>query len=150
VGHFHCDAYSLRACYSHTSTKATVVPITIFKQGSSDETPVAQTLERFPEEFKVINDLTMPFGNLDHVVVGLTGVFLLDTKNWRGVDSPGNQGELLCNGKPTDKPFVRQFVGRIMGIKERGKALAPGLDPYFQAVNGVRARTGRTWGCKCC
>jgi hypothetical protein len=72
---------------------------------------------------------------------------LLDTKNWRGVVSASNQGELLCNGKPTDKPFVRQFVGRIMGIKERVNALAPGLDPYFQAVFVfTSARVDANWG----
>ena len=61
--------------------------------------------------------------------------------------SAGYQGELLCNGKPTDKPYVRQFVGRIMGIKERVKALAPGLDPYFQAVFVfTSARVDANWG----
>jgi hypothetical protein len=117
------------------------------QRGANGEDLVAQALERFPGEFKVINDLTTPFGNLDHVVVGPTGVFLLDTKNWRGVVSAGSQGELLCNGNPTDKPFVRQFVGRIMGIKERVNALAPGLDPYFQAVFVfTSARVDANWG----
>ena len=117
------------------------------QRGANGEDLVAQALERFPDEFKVINDLTTPFGNLDHVVVGPTGVFLLDTKNWRGVVSPDGKGELLCNGKPTDKSFVRQFVGRIMGIKERVKALAPSLDPYFQAVFVfTSARVDANWG----
>jgi hypothetical protein len=117
------------------------------QRGANGEDLVAQALVGFPEEFTVINDLTTPFGNLDHVVVGPTGVFLLDTKNWRGVVSAGNQGELLCNGMPTDKPFVRQFVGRIMGIKERVKALTPGLDPYFQAVFVfTSARVDANWG----
>lgn len=118
-----------------------------WQRGANGENLVAQALERFPEEFKVINDLSTPYGNLDHVVVGPTGVFLLDTKNWRGVVSAGYQGELLCNGKPANKPFVRQFVGRIMGIKDRVKALAPGLDPYFQAVFVfTSARVDANWG----
>ena len=116
-------------------------------KGLAGETTVAQVLNKSPDEFRVLNDLTTPFGNLDHVVVGPTGVFLLDTKNWRGVVSPDGKGELLCNGKPTDKPFVRQFVGRIMGIKEQVKALAPCLDPYFQPLFVfTSARVDANWG----
>jgi hypothetical protein len=116
-------------------------------RGAAGEISVATTLSDFPEAFCVINDLTTPYGNLDHVVVGPTGVFLLDTKNWRGVVSAACDGELLCNGKPTDKPCVRQFVGRIMGIKDRVRALATGLDPYFQALFVfTSARVDANWG----
>jgi hypothetical protein len=55
------------------------------RKGATGENSVAITLGDFPEESKVINDLTTPFGNLDHIVVGPTGVFVLDTKSWRGV-----------------------------------------------------------------
>lgn len=48
--------------------------------------------------------------------------------------SADGKGELLCNGKPLDKPYVRQFGGQLMGIKSIVKALAPGLDPYFKTV----------------
>src|SRR6185436_4270109 len=83
----------------------------------------------------------------DHVVVGSTGVFLLDAKNWRGVVAADGKGELLCNGQATDKQLVRQFVGRIMGIKEKVRTLAPGLDPYFQPVFVfTSARVEAKWG----
>ena len=118
-----------------------------FRKGAVGEELVGGALERFPEEFRVINDLTTPYGNVDHVVVGPTGVFLLDTKNWRGVVSADNQGELLCNGKPLDKSYVRQFVRRVMGIKDKVKSLATGLDPYFQAVFVfTSARVEADWG----
>ena len=45
------------------------------------------------------------------LVVGPTGVFVLDTKAWRGVVTSDGKGELLLNGQPTDKPYIRQFVG---------------------------------------
>lgn len=118
-----------------------------FRKGATGEASVGNRLERFPEQFRVINDLTTPYGNLDHVVVGPTGVYVLDTKNWRGVVSPDGNGELLCNGKPLDKPYVRLFISRVMGIKDRVKALAAGLDPYFQAVFVfTSARVEANWG----
>ena len=117
------------------------------RKGAAGETLVGIVLGDFPEEFKIINDLTTPFGNLDHVVVGPTGVFVLDTKNWRGVVAADGQGELLWNGKATDKPFVRQFVGRIMGIRDQVKLLTYGFDPFFQAVFVFpSARVDANWG----
>jgi hypothetical protein len=42
---------------------------------------------------------------------------------------------------------VRQFVGRVMGIKDKVKALAPGLDPYFKTVFVfTSARVDANWG----
>jgi hypothetical protein len=116
-------------------------------KGASGEVAVADSLGQFPDEFMVINDLTTPFGNLDHVVVGPTGVFVIDTKNWTGVVSSDGKGELLCNGKPTDKQIVRQFVARIMGIQDKVKTLAPGLDPFYQPVFVFpSARVDAYWG----
>jgi len=116
-------------------------------RGASGETTVAKALEGFPDDYRVIHDLTTESGNLDHVVVGPAGVFLLDAKNWRGVVSADGKAELLWNGQPTDKPLVRQFVGRVMGIKDKVKALAPGLDPFFQPVFVfTSARVEANWG----
>ena len=55
-----------------------------FTKGAVGENAVAKALTALPEEFYIINDLATPFGNLDHVVVGPTGVFVLDAKAWRG------------------------------------------------------------------
>lgn len=117
------------------------------RKGATGKNSVGITLGDFPEEFRVINDLATDKGNVDHVVVGPTGVFLLDTKNWRGVVTADGKGELLSNGKPTDKPLVAQFMGRLMGIKDTVRTLAPGLDPYFQAVFVFpSARVDANWG----
>jgi hypothetical protein len=120
---------------------------TCLERGAAGETSVAKELGKFPEEFRVINDLATPFGNLDHVVVGPTGVFLLDAKAWRGVVTSDGNGELLCNGRPTDKPYVRQFVGRVMGVKDKIRLLASGIDPFFQPVFVfTSARVDANWG----
>jgi hypothetical protein len=108
---------------------------------------VGAILEGLPVEFCVINDLKTPFGNLDHVVVGRTGVFILETKNWRGVVSADGKGELLHNSRPTDKPTVRQFVGRMLGVRDKVKTLVPDVDPYYEAVFVFpSARVDAKWG----
>ena len=70
-----------------------------FLRGAQGEISVGYKLSSFPEGFYVINDLKTESGNLDHVVIGLTGVFALDTKNWRGIVAADGSGELLLNGR---------------------------------------------------
>ncbi|TAK96499.1 MAG: NERD domain-containing protein [Verrucomicrobia bacterium] len=116
-------------------------------RGAAGETLVGSKLANFLDEFCVINDLTTPFGNLDHVVVGPTGVFVLDSKNWRGVVSADGNGELLLNGQPTDKPLVRLFIVRVMNIRDKVRTLATGLYPFYQSVFVfTAARVEAKWG----
>ena len=117
------------------------------QRGAVGEIGVGSILQKFPDNFYVINDLTTPFGNLDHIVVGPTGVFVIDTKNWRGVVSADGKGELLLNGNPTDKPFIRQFVGRMMGIREKVGLIASGHEIFYDALFVfTSARVEANWG----
>jgi hypothetical protein len=122
-------------------------------KGAVGEKSVAHTLSKLPDEFRVVNDLPTPSGNLDHVVIGPTGVFVIETKNWRGIVGADGKGELTCNGK-VQKPYVKRLVGRMMGTKERVAVLAPGVDPFFKAVfvftsAWVEARFGSTGWADC-
>jgi hypothetical protein len=115
-------------------------------RGATGEVAVGYKLANFPESFYVVNDLKTEAGNLDHVVIGPTGVFALDAKSWRGIVSADGKGELLLNGR-FDKPYIRQFVGRIMGIRDRVKVLAPEMDVFIKAVFVfTSARVEANWG----
>ena len=117
------------------------------RNGAASDRSVSSILGEFPDDFCVIKDLVTPFGSLDHVVVGPTGVFLLDTMNWRGSVTADRRGELLLNNQPTDKPYVHQFVCRVMGIKDKIKTLSAGAVPYFQPLFIFTcARVDITWG----
>ncbi len=104
-----------------------------FRKGATGEAIVGFVLDGFPDEFRVIHDLTTPYGNVDHMVVGPTGAYIIDTKNWRGVVAADGNGELLINGTPTQKPEIKNLTRRIMGIKEKLKVLSS-LDPYIQGI----------------
>lgn len=118
-----------------------------WQRGTEGETVVGKILADFPEDYYVFNDISTPTGNLDHVVVGPTGVFVLDAKNWRGVVQADGKGELLLNGKRTDKADIRSFVGRIMGVREKVRNLAGGADLYFHGVFVfTAARVEAAWG----
>ena len=92
-------------------------------------------LESLPDDYGVIHRLKPKphYGDIGHVVVGPSGVYTIDTKNWRGVVTADGKGELLLNGKPSDKPEVRKLFGRTMFIKDKIKALTA-LGPYVHGV----------------
>lgn len=104
-----------------------------FRKGATGEARVGYVLESFPDEYAVIHDLTTPYGNIDHVVVGPTGAYVIDTKNWRGIVAADGKGELLLNRKPTQKAEVKNLERTIMNVKEKIKVLCE-RDPYVQGV----------------
>ena len=66
----------------------------LWEQGAEGEVAVARALEAMPEGWVVLHDLAWPGrqrANLDHVVVGPGGVFVVDAKNWSGRVEVRNQ-----------------------------------------------------------
>ena len=58
-----------------------------WNKGIKGERIVAEYLEKqLPKDFIILNDVKFPgsYGNLDHVIVGPTGVFVIETKNLSG------------------------------------------------------------------
>jgi nuclease-like protein len=95
---------------------------------------VRSTLEDLPDEFQVIHDLSTPFGKVDHVVIGPTGVFVLSTKAWKGEVSSDGNGELLWNQYPLDEPVLRLFAETVSRLKERVQPVGKGAAPEFQPI----------------
>ena len=56
------------------------------RKGWEGEQRVAWELSRLNDEFLLLNDVTLPGvrGNIDHILVGPTGVFVFETKNYSG------------------------------------------------------------------
>lgn len=102
--------------------------------GAAGEKRVGLILEGLPDEFHVINDLPIGRGNLDHVVVGPTGVYVIETKNWRGVIRADSNGELTWNGEVLKTAYVGDSVGRAVAMRDKVCVLAPEVEAYFQAV----------------
>jgi hypothetical protein len=124
------------------------------RRGADGEVKIARILGDLPDEFRIINGLSTPFGDLDHIVVGPTGVYIVDSKNWRGVVASDGQGELLLNGNPTDKPTIRPIVARMMSVREKVGTLCGFDPPFFKVLLAfpaarVEARWGTTGAATC-
>ena len=80
-----------------------------FLKGAKGEEWVAHELSFLSSDYAVFNGLRLGGGkqNFDHVIVGPAGVFVVETKNWRGSVEFRN-GKLYAGGKEPSRPPLKQ------------------------------------------
>ncbi|MCJ7794091.1 NERD domain-containing protein, partial [Candidatus Bathyarchaeota archaeon] len=74
--------------------------------GWEGEKQVAKLLSsKLSDDYILINDLYLHngYGDIDHVVLGPSGIFVLETKNW--------SGNITCNGDEWQRAGKRNFKG---------------------------------------
>ena len=73
--------------------------------GASGEKRTEKELRRLPRPWVAFHDISLPGDtNIDHLVVGPGGVFVLDSKNWSGtiaVDPSGTVSAVRWEGGPS-------------------------------------------------
>ena len=84
--------------------------------GADGEHDVGVVLSQFPHEFHVFNGLGFYAGDVDHIIVGPTGIFIVETKNHSGTISL-KQGRLCRNGDRLSRDFVHQAMTEAMYVK---------------------------------
>jgi len=90
-----------------------------FYRGLSGEQDIKKDLENLPNDFSVYQGLEIGDrkGDIDFVVLGPTGIFLLEVKSHKG-DIGFNGSQLTLNGRNfTDKNFFRQVHGETWALK---------------------------------
>ncbi len=86
--------------------------------GAEGEESVIRVLQNLDSSFKVVHDVVLPGenSNIDHIVVGSVGTFVIETKNYNGI--------IRCN----EDYWTRKKVGR------RGTVYSAGIgNPSKQA-----------------
>ncbi len=68
--------------------------------------------------YQILGDLQTGFGNVDIVVIGPTGVFAIEVKNWRGAFYLGRGGRLMHGGRPCEE-VVTQARREAMAVRDR-------------------------------
>lgn len=85
--------------------------------GARAEQAVAEALETLPDDFHVFHDLTFPGFNIDHVVLGPNGIFLVETKSQKGNITQEND-VLLNNGRRFFKDFLKQCWSQAFSLRD--------------------------------
>ncbi len=87
------------------------------ERGADAEVGVAQLLQGLPAGYHALHDLTFDGFNIDHVVIGPTGVFTIETKSHRGRVS-ANGDDLLLNGRPFEKHILKQAWSEAYALRD--------------------------------
>jgi len=85
-----------------------------YSSGLQGEQITIESLQNLPDSYCLINDVNLPngYGNIDHIVLGSNGIFIIETKNF--------EGEIICSGDE----WIRHYDG---GWKVSMKG-----NPYYQ------------------
>ncbi len=106
-----------------------------YSRGLHGEMAVAKMLKDLPDTFAVFEDVTIGKnrGNIDFIVVGPPGIFLLEVKSHGGIIGYNGFG-LTLNGKAIrDKDFFRQIHGEVWALKNY-LLMQLGHSPYIHPV----------------
>jgi hypothetical protein len=96
-----------------------------WQRGAQGERRTARLLERLTRDgFVVFHDLAVPDSpaNVDHLVIGPNGVFVIDSKQWTGSVQQGADGLAWHNHYRLDRTIdiVRweaETIGRLLGTR---------------------------------
>jgi len=89
-----------------------------FFKGARGEERVAGLLAALPDEWHVFHDFEAGGYHVDHVVAGPTGVFSVETKNWRGRVTV-EEGEMIVDGHLADRAPLVQTVRQADAVKAK-------------------------------
>lgn len=94
-----------------------------FLKGAAGEERLARLLSLLPRSFAVFHSVQGNHrggggGDLDHVVVGPPGIFLIETKNWADRVELRN-GVLLYKGQEPDRPPLKQAAEAARMLEKR-------------------------------
>ena len=76
-----------------------------WNKGIRGEQSVANYLNQLPDYYFIFNDVNFPgsYGNLDHVIIGPNGIFVIETKNYKGFYIVNDKDWYYKNGGHTTK-----------------------------------------------
>lgn len=126
-----------------------------WRKGQEGEVRTGRALDALPQGYIVLHDLRMPSSraNLDHVVIGPTGAFSVETKNYSS-DVVIRRGVARCAGRSMDKVVEQakrqeQALAKTLGCRVHPVVCVQGAVVRVQGlfstplVEGVRFCSGR-------
>lgn len=86
-------------------------------KGARGEEKVSGILQELPDGYHVFNDFVACGNHVDHVVVGPTGVFAVETKFWQGAVTV-EDGCILLGGRLPDRSPLDQVLKEANQVKQ--------------------------------
>ncbi|MGB8652276.1 MAG: nuclease-related domain-containing protein [Mycobacteriales bacterium] len=101
--------------------------------GAEGEKATGKVLARLGAEWTVRHDLQGRYGNVDHLVIGPPGVFLIDSKAWhQGITTITSDGPVVASDHDPDA------VWEWRGLPDRMRGAAGGASTAIKALSDRR------------
>ncbi len=108
VAEMGASLIKLKRVERHAQEKVRAAERTWISGGRAEEAVGVELEKLRAHGYYVFHDLPLPgLGNVDHVVLGETGFFCIETKSHKGRVTSA-KGELSINGRSTGKDFIKQ------------------------------------------
>ena len=112
-----------------------------YNNGLQGEQITIENLQNLPDSYLLINDVKLPngYGNIDHIVLGSNGIFVIETKNF--------EGEIICNGDEWIRHYENYQEDRDYELKSPSKQVksnALKLKQYIESKN-IFSKSLRLW-----
>ncbi len=131
-----------------------------FFKGAQGEEDVARELAFLSSDYRVFNcvesgkEALLPSnGDYDHIVIGPTGIFVIETKNWSGAVTL-EDGQIRYNGKLPDRPPIEQVKAAAATMRKKlSEACAESVEitpVVCFAANTLKAGTAGSAGVTAC
>jgi hypothetical protein len=113
----------------------------IWSKGAKGEKIVAKKLKKLPKKYTAIRDVKIPNlgGDIDHVVVGPTGIYVIETKNYKPTYIPDEDCWYHTSGRKSPQNPAKQvklqasklndFLVRKLGKKIKKVTINPVISP---------------------
>jgi hypothetical protein len=113
----------------------------IWSKGAKGEKIVAKKLKKLPKKYTAIRDVKIPNlgGDIDHVVVGPTGIYVIETKNYKPTYIPDEDCWYHTSGRVSPLNPAKQvklqasklndFLVRKLGKKLSKTTINPVISP---------------------
>lgn len=119
------------------------------RAGQVGEARTARELRRLPAEYIVFNDLVLsgPIGRceIDHLVLGPAGIFVIEVKRWSGAITPGRHpgdvwGQRTRRGTVPRPSPIAQLARAQHAVAARLSLPTTGVTPIFVLIGGQLTR----------
>lgn len=87
-------------------------------KGSRAETSVSDALTLLPPGYKTIPDFYTGKGDIDFIIIGPKGIFIIECKSEKGEIELLNE-QIYCNGKVTFKNYINQTLAEKLWLTEK-------------------------------
>ncbi|WP_052374199.1 nuclease-related domain-containing protein [Methanobacterium sp. SMA-27] len=90
-----------------------------WNKGIKGENIVSEYLKQLPDDYFIFNDVKFPgsYGNLDHIVIGTNGIFVIETKNIKGFYIVKGNQWFYNKRKALSQPG-KQVISNVVSLKK--------------------------------